>query len=72
MKSNQLPTIDCSTFFAHISRLKHLWETSYKKQFSSILIVNPKDEGINIRAFAMNGWLYGLNLNDSVLLVTQK
>ena len=72
MKANQLPSIDATTFFVHLNKLHHIWENSYKKDFGSLLVINPKEEGANNKAMALIGWMLGFSLNETTLLFTQK
>lgn len=72
MKANQLPSVDASTFFVHLNKLHHIWEKNYKKEFGSLLVINPKEDGANIKAMAVIGWLLGFSLNETTLLFTEK
>lgn len=72
MKANQLPEIDSTNFFLHLNKLISLWENTHKKDFGSLLVINPKEDGANMKAMALIGWLFGFSLNETILLITPK
>lgn len=72
MKTNQLPSIDAATFFSHLNKLYTLWDSHSKKEFGSLLVINPKEDGANIKSMAVIGWLLGFSLNETALLFTPK
>ena len=72
MKSSVVTQINSETFFQHLNKLYGIWDKNYASDFDSLMVINPKDDGTNVKSIAVMGWLFGLNFPETSVAFTRK